>query len=983
MRWFSTFLPPSTKAGGASPNETSLSSENKVDPNVPRPTSTSLPGSAGGWTEDSREGEWGDDAIGRWKWRSKVWTKRWDAAPVPEEYEAPSGASTSGRNRNDHCHSSTPRLGDPYSGESGAGADSRSTPMFFSRRLGRKGPIEPELNQKEDRVQDPVIPAAANHGEAELEGSSTLKNDNGNRTVNRTRNLAVLETMLRSSYRAGFNDALKLSPFMPVLPSSNNSLSPSSSPLSYGTDTDSNKQIVPSSPLTLGDTDHPRSLSWSEGVTPAVGFAGFLLGTSALLLYVVSAGTRQVRDVERGLKEVLALVQLRERSDAASVSKVGNELRALKSMIESARVAGKDKGVTATKSAGNAASGSGADSGISTPGPGGMIKVLSEPRSAPKGDAGERAVDRAVPSTSSVESPLSEVPLTRTPSPSSPSPSSSLLTPSSSNDSSLAPRLNLINQQLATMVSQFVKYKQSISDLNDTVDSIERKIVGMGGDISDIRERLKSFVTTLSRTPNTRYDVSPSDAERRTGISTSSASRGIANSHSDPWSKWYQTADPSLVPKQPMAASQNEVADQVVPASGTSSPPGQLAPSVLGLRPGQGLTLGQNGQLPSLQSHGHNDIMPLHDIRKAIEGVKQGYLADQADKSAEKSPSRVDQIVTSPASLPSPPPSSASASGSPPRPTDVSNFEANVQTPPVPVEQSTSTPIEGKHLVHSFPRDHLLIQPYPPHDRAEDIERAAKHSTDIARVKYPARADLLGVAKQEQQIQQEWTAQDDQVGRASLAKDHCTSESSQIEKGTPDGRPILLASPPSREAHQPLQSPSQNPALDRNDQGPTGTTAAPNPAGATQQESRPENRSTSSSSSSSSPTTSDSTSGSSTTYTETPTGHWWTFHHSSPSNAWRIRGFGWYDSVSGTPRDASGGNGGVSVDQPSASKTSTERVPSGTSRPGSNARSNSTDSGPRTKRQSRGAKQADQEDRSVAGWAIERARKRWGDWPFY
>ncbi|WVQ97292.1 hypothetical protein IAU59_004403 [Kwoniella sp. CBS 9459] len=917
MRWFGTFLSPSAgpeSEGEADANPPSRSTTTpKAEPSADGPPFR-LNGEAPLGAEDTHssqsQGEW-DDALGRWKWRSKVWRKRWDTAPIPEQYEDKDQHRTaSQKTRSDsRCTfgvaSGHPRTGatandddddDGHDHDEGGRSNIGAGAMFFTRRLGSSSSTSgvsgsAERHQDKDKVQN---------GGAD-----------GHRAASRSRNLAVLETMLRSSYRAGFNDALKLSPFMlPGLPPS-----PSTLP---GTATQADKKSS-SAVLASNSDDVRHTLSSSTPIAYLILPLAAVLGTGAVVAYHISSNARKMRDVERGLKEVLALVQLRERAEVASLGKIGNELRAVREIIASTQMEGRtavSSAATKKSAPDSVPANSDSDSG----GSGGTAKAPTEALNDVPGTQATRpeATIKSEASAAHASPPLP--------------PSSAAIPPPT--DARVVSRLNQINQQLAIIVSQSVKQKQFTSDLVDTVSAVENKVGGMVSDVGDIKEKIKviaaSFVLSGTGTG--------------TGTGASGKKGSAATSNHDPWSKWYQTQeadDPTS------AVSTSERANAHLTASSHAPSLGAPASSTVGL--------GMKSKLPSLASHSSDEIMPLHDIRKAIDGVKKGYLADQEGENVAKK--SIDLSKHTPAYT------NDASSSSAPVPTQAPP-EANTQLPPKPemtespsAPAPTPTPVEGKHLVHSSPRDHLLIQPYPPHDRAEDIKRAAAHSTDIARVRYPARADRLDESQAKQHETEDGNAQrtepvlgvtEPQVAqsRMRLPATPCPSQR-PTQKSSQNIASAQSAIPPKEVSSLPKASP-------RSQQANAEPTPTPNP---------------------------------SSTYTETPTGHWWTFHHTSPSNAWKIRGFGWYDSVS--PRDgdvsASAGIKKNSDTDRMANSKATGTVSSSSSPSDAPSLANTGTGGQqkeKAKRQQR-PKQEQEADQSVAGWAIERARKRWGDWPFY
>nr|XP_031858091.1 uncharacterized protein CI109_006533 [Kwoniella shandongensis]KAA5525163.1 hypothetical protein CI109_006533 [Kwoniella shandongensis] len=165
----------------------------------------------------------------------------------------------------------------------------------------------------------------------------------------RKRNLVVLDTMLRSAYRAGFNDALKLSPFMPM--SSSSSPPPPPLPplsaLALGAEADDGDRTtttppfkfvpltyrdLPSSsdiPMTTSTHTAPASMSSYSSTTPLLILTALVAGGAATISY---RSLNRLKNVDRSLREILALTELRK--DSAMLSKIGKDVTVLRERLE-------------------------------------------------------------------------------------------------------------------------------------------------------------------------------------------------------------------------------------------------------------------------------------------------------------------------------------------------------------------------------------------------------------------------------------------------------------------------------------------------------------------------------------------------------------------------------------------------------------------------------------------------------------------------
>ncbi|WVR06115.1 hypothetical protein IAU60_003145 [Kwoniella sp. DSM 27419] len=195
----------------------------------------------GRYSESVRE--YGDEHS---RWRGRVWMARWEGAPEPEAYEGGRASGSEGRvDRGEGGSEGT------KGAEKAAGLVS-ATKEYMQGDPGAREPVA-----RSDR------PSAAH----------------------RSRNLVVLETMLRSSYRAGYSDAMKLSAFAPA-PAVDSPVSPGGR---------------------MGQVPVPEP-SYGFTTLPLVIGTGLLVGTAALSYLTLA----RIKHVQSGIKETLALVRLRD-----------------------------------------------------------------------------------------------------------------------------------------------------------------------------------------------------------------------------------------------------------------------------------------------------------------------------------------------------------------------------------------------------------------------------------------------------------------------------------------------------------------------------------------------------------------------------------------------------------------------------------------------------------------------------------------------
>ncbi|KAK8866177.1 hypothetical protein IAR55_001328 [Kwoniella newhampshirensis] len=185
-------------------------------------------------------------------------------------------------------------------------------------------------------------------------GSGELLGDRQETALPHKRNLVILDTMLRSAYRAGFHDALKLSTFMPN-PNDNVSAShPSSSTgtlrsLESSQDSDDgftaltapftfvplSSRTLPtetSNPFTIPDDAYPMTPTSNNTTSTALFlFTALMAGGAATVSY---RSINRLKSAERNLKEILALTELRNERSNTYLSKLGKEITALREKVE-------------------------------------------------------------------------------------------------------------------------------------------------------------------------------------------------------------------------------------------------------------------------------------------------------------------------------------------------------------------------------------------------------------------------------------------------------------------------------------------------------------------------------------------------------------------------------------------------------------------------------------------------------------------------
>ncbi|WWC66128.1 uncharacterized protein I206_100028 [Kwoniella pini CBS 10737] len=220
-----------------------------------------------GWKEFEKESK---DFDGNWK--GKVWIKEWSNVNQEQEQD-----QDKDKDRNIITNTN------------------RSDSFIFTK-LKNRNSVKPEgvseqpmMNEEKGNVQEGEIPLE--HGRLQ------------------SRNMVILDTILRSSYKAGYNDALKIKPFLPYSTSNSPFLIPDGAQSTIHVDTD----------------------NASQSYILLLGLGGLALAGIGSIMY---ASLNRLKNVERGLQEILALVQLREKNELASIGRLSKEFVGLRRFIE-------------------------------------------------------------------------------------------------------------------------------------------------------------------------------------------------------------------------------------------------------------------------------------------------------------------------------------------------------------------------------------------------------------------------------------------------------------------------------------------------------------------------------------------------------------------------------------------------------------------------------------------------------------------------
>ncbi|WVQ61899.1 uncharacterized protein L199_000032 [Kwoniella botswanensis] len=518
-----------------------------------------------GWKK--YEKTWEDqDPEGRWK--RKVWVRKWSNASSDEGEE--------------------------------------NTSPFIKRERGHgHGRIDDDGDHKKEDV-GPVGQVNVS-GRNNDEGASYGAGDQSEDERSKSRNLLILDTILRTTYRAGYNDALKIKPFLPY----SDSTSPSSSP---------------SANSNISESSNPNN-----GILLVGGLVVLLTGMISYKTY------NRMKEVNQGLQEVLALVELTRSNEASAVGKMGRELLGIKKLLEngqgflSSNGNGNDGSITKSdadlwKDVKNQArpnqtpfDNSLSIKSLNTQLSGNIheddiklilnelkndlkkeFRMISKDFNAQQGDLISLKTDLEAIYRTLVKS-------------SSPSTSSSGTRDGTNKIIEEITKLNTASHQASDKFSNLTRSiikdisgevsltnqfsKQGLSKL----DEIRNVLEGLGRDLRELKEKSNST----------------SKVGRPKGSSSSSPGSGSGGSGS--------------VPAGGESPSTQSADNPATPTFGTSISPSQSKPK---FSHNAGLGLGLAGN--------HDDVMPFGDIMKAIEGVKKSYMDDQSKQAKKDSSDEAD-----------------------------------------------------------------------------------------------------------------------------------------------------------------------------------------------------------------------------------------------------------------------------------------------------------------------------------------------------
>ncbi|WWC99971.1 hypothetical protein V866_006880 [Kwoniella sp. B9012] len=518
-----------------------------------------------GWKK--YEKTWEDqDPEGRWK--RKVWMRKWSNASSDEGEE--------------------------------------NTSPFIKRERGHgHGRIDDDGDHKKEDIGPvgQVNVLVGNNDEGAFYGAG----DQSGNERSKSRNLLILDTILRTTYRAGYNDALKIKPFLPY----SDSTSPSSSPSAYPN---------------ISESSNPNN-----GILLVGGLVVLFTGMMSYKTY------NRMKELNQGLQEVLALVELTRSNEASAVGKMGRELIGIKKLLENGQ------GFVSSNGNGNDGSITKSDADLWKD-----VKTQARPNQTPydnslstkspntplDGKINEEDVKSTINGLRndlkkefrmiskdfnaqqgdlvSLKTDLEAIYRTLLKS-SSPSTSSSGTGDGTSKIIEEITKLNTASHQASDKFSNLTRSiikdisgevsltnqfsKQSLSKL----DEIRNVLEGLGRDLRELKEKSNST----------------SKVGRSKGSSSSSSGSGSGGSGS------------VLVTGE--SPSTQSADNPATPTSGTSIPPNQSKPK---FSHNAGLGLGLAGN--------HDDVMPFGDIMKAIEGVKKSYMDDQSKQAKKDSTDEVD-----------------------------------------------------------------------------------------------------------------------------------------------------------------------------------------------------------------------------------------------------------------------------------------------------------------------------------------------------
>ncbi|WVW82621.1 hypothetical protein I302_104632 [Kwoniella bestiolae CBS 10118] len=486
-----------------------------------------------GWREYEKTWE---DPEGRGRWKSKVCVGRWSSG------------------------GDAPVKGDSTSPLVGGWADGNMKKVEEEKKVG-------------DHSKEEVGPAGSMGGD----GDGTFA---GNER-SKSRNMVILDTILRSTYRAGYNDALKIKPFLPY--SDTSSSDPS--------------QII---------TSREPVEAIPSNINGILLIGGLIVAFTGLITYKTH---NKMKDVENGLKEVLALVELTRGNEVNSAGKLSREIGGIRKMLES-------------KVDLEASNPSSASSGLM-----GDVKGRAKPNSTPF-DTSLKTVrsDSITLNDEQIRSVISELRndlkkefrmIARD------------FNGTQQDLTILRNGLEEIQRSILTLtvpslfegsgsgkiMEEIQKLNTSSHLLSDKINNLSKKVLGdISGEISLTNQYSKQGLNRLDEVKGI-LDGLGRDIRELKEKGTSRVGRPKSGSGSG--SAGYSSSSGSGSPAgdaPPSTVTTDNTTGTAPPSSAASSP---TRPPVI---PNLGLNLGLGG---------NHDVMPLDDIRKAILGVKKSYLNDQ------------------------------------------------------------------------------------------------------------------------------------------------------------------------------------------------------------------------------------------------------------------------------------------------------------------------------------------------------------------
>ncbi|WWC58888.1 uncharacterized protein I303_101433 [Kwoniella dejecticola CBS 10117] len=559
----------------------------------------------GKWTE--YEKEWMDPE-GKLRGRGKIWVKKWSRLSQGWDGEGYNRDSeqTAGQDQVQGQGQSGNGEGDVDGHGHGHGHGDRSDGPFtfipLSGRRGRSNLITDTDNNTDTDHAEPIMDKQ--RGDVEVRGSRLT---GGATDGLQSRNLVILDTILRSSYRAGYNDALKIKPFLPY-----------STSASSVTSQESSAQPENAVLATANDNNYILLL----------GLGGIVLASTGLLAYGAS---NRLKNVERGLQETLALVQLREKNELASVGRLSKEILGIRKLMEDTHSNSIGKR-SPTSPQGDLPSAGGNPDPVTT-------TALVSPSSSLPAPLKSRA-DSDIGEAWGMKRILEEL------------------------DLNLKKEFRMIAKDLNGNQVDLQRIKQSVDDilkassiLIGSAGGVPSKASGnnangtpipskVGDEIQKIasetyhlRENLNGLIKIGRELQGevslnnqlVKNNLTKSEDIKRV-LEALKGQSALKNQHSSE-----QGLSPSsLSPSSPTSSSPSS------PTASTPTPPSTTSTSAPALTSAYGDRLSKS--LKPRQDE--QEIMPFSDIRKAIEGVKKSYLNDQTEMTKHKQNSAATQILT-------------------------------------------------------------------------------------------------------------------------------------------------------------------------------------------------------------------------------------------------------------------------------------------------------------------------------------------------